>query len=305
MAVSSIENLIRMARDEPEKLTADLDLAIEEKLVANESIRLIAAASEKFASDWAKVCALRGVVEESLSHARKLYRDVLKKTEVAARHGRPRLYWLAKALFSGSRRQSLEYQIREAEIKIAALQGARAELAKILVECRPIPNDETQQLLSDREFSEHRTKRHAVDLQVAWEKYETCLKMNQELNDRAERQEIQRAVSDAVVCEVALTQGTPTLTSSLRKIDSPRMLLSKLPHVGFANRPRLMSALEQSEYAAEHAENDLEKVREGLRLANEAAVEGRASSLSVEWLEYCRSIVSRYENVAGRLTTPR
>ncbi len=304
MGAESIESLIRRAQENPEQLQSEAEALIAQYLEREGCVRLFTESSDRFAYDWETLVSLRKSVDESLNNARKTYREVLKKTESAGLQGQPKLYWLGKVLFAKLRKQSLQYQIRESEIKIAALKSARDELVDLLKKLQFDSLDENFKLIEDREAAEVLSKKHAVDLQVQWEKSESVTQQNTELAERAERFEIEQAVADALVSEMEAGEGRKLASIHLRKIDSPKMLTSRLPHVGFSNRPKLMTLVEKGEYSAVHAERDLEKVREGIKLAAEAAVQGQATSVTREWLQYCRTIVGRYEQLAESDATP-
>jgi hypothetical protein len=307
MGGESIENLIRRAKENPEELKSESDALAAEVAEKFPFIKLFTESSGRFAGEWNQYENLRKSVEESLSSAKKIYKETLKKTEASAQHGQPKLYWLAKALFARLRKQSLEFQIRESEIKIESLNRVKADLKQILSKMNSTSgsNCDFEQLASDTNFADSVSKRHAVDLQVEWERCENAFSKNEELVEKRELAEIEQSVAEALVSEVKSTAFLGSSSAAVRKIDSPRMMVSRLAHVGFSNRPRLMMLIERSEYAARHAEGDLDKVREGLKLAADAAVDGRATSLSREWIDYCRTIVARYEVLAEPDVTPR
>jgi len=304
MGAESVESLIRRAQENPEQLHSEAEALIAQYLEREDCVRLFTEASDRFEYDWETLVSLRKSVDESLNNARKTYRDVLKKTESAGLQGQPKLYWLGKVLFAKLRKQSLQYQIQESEIKIAALKSARDELVDLLKRVQSDTHAINLRLIEDRDAADVLSKKHAVDLQVQWEKSESASQQKIELAERADRFEIEQAVADAVVSEMQAGEVRKIAKSHLRKIDSPKMLTSRLPHVGFSNRPKLMTLLEKGEYSAAHAERDLDKVREGIKLAAEAAVQGQATSVTREWLQYCRTIVGRYEQLAESDATP-
>ncbi|NBX18477.1 MAG: hypothetical protein EBR09_14060 [Proteobacteria bacterium] len=307
MVGESIESIIGRAKESPDELKTACDSAAAESKLKFVCLDLFAGCAERFDGDWSSYDSLKKSVDESLLEARKLYKETLKKTEASALHGKPKLYWLAKYLFAKLRKQSLEYQIKEAEIKIESLVRMKTELTQILKKMTSGGSTYSvfDQLVSDSEFSEAVSKKHAVDLHVEWERFETAMQQNEELTEKGRRHEIEQSVADALVSGIKSSGPVCTLSRPVRKVDSPKMLLSRLAHVGFANRPRLKMLIERGEHSARHAEVDLDKVREGLRLAAEASVDGRATSMSREWIEYCRSIAARYEELAEPDVTPR
>lgn len=295
MASTAIENLIKKASEDPQSVTDDVERLFAEQTGRHPTLKLLNDSVQRFAGDWQSVCELRSRVDEGLLRARKLYREVLKKTESAALLGKPRLYWLAKFLFVDVRRKSLEYQLCEADCKIAALNDARARLQSIMNQFSLRSSPEKLELLNDRDLAEAKSRKHAVDLQVEWEKASHCSAQNRELKERVELAEIRKALVDASFNACGPERSADDGGQKPRAIDSPRQLTSALPHLGFSNRIRLMKLIEQSEHAALHAEQDLEKVRDGLSAAREAAVSGRTTRVTREWLDYCKTIVSRYE----------
>jgi hypothetical protein len=305
MGGESIENLIRRAKESPEELKSESDSLVAENAEKYSYLRLFTETAGRFSEDWTAYESLKNSVDESLLSARRSYKDALKKTEASALHGQPKLYWLAKFLFAKLRKQSLEYQIREAEIKIESLNRAKSELVQTFKKLNSSPNSEFGLLAANAELADSLSRKHSVDLQVEWERCETAMHQNAELAEKAHRAEIEQAVADALVSEMKTFGRHEPHPYTVRKIDSPKMMVSRSAHVGFSNRPRLMVLIERGEHAARHAENDLEKVREGLKLASDAAVDGRATSMSREWLDYCRTIVSRYEELAEPDVTPR
>lgn len=299
MDADSIEHMIRVAQAHPERMQARADALRSELLEKNPSIKFYTMVSERLNNDWRQFVELRFTIDHLLHGARKLYKDVLKKTESAGLQGHPRLYWLAKSLFSNLRKHSLQYQIKEVELKTTALKVARAELQSLVNRFHIDTNSDVKNLLENRSVAEGKSKKHAVDLQIAWEKVESCVAQNRELKEKIDRLDVQEAVREALVSERDHVSSDCQKKSKVRTIDSPCLLTSRSPYVGFSNRPKLMSIIEQSEYSAQQAEQDLEKVREGLRLAIASSIEGRATSVSFEWIEYCQVIVSRYEQLAG------
>ncbi|MEY3902815.1 MAG: hypothetical protein RL189_2121 [Pseudomonadota bacterium] len=295
MASTAIENIINKAKDDPQSVLDDVERLFVERTERHPTLKLLNDSAERFSREWQLVCEMRTQVDEGLLQARKIYREVLKKTESAALLGKPRLYWLAKFLFVDVRKKSLEYQLREADYKIAALNDARARLQLIMSQFNLKVSPENLELLNNRESAEARSKKHAVDLQVEWEKASHCSIQNRELRERVEIAEIRQALTEASLTTMLPGTSAEDCSRKLRAIDSPRQLTSALPHVGFSNRIKLMKLIEQSEHAALHAEQDLHKVRDGLACAREAAVDGRTTSVTREWLDYCKTIVSRYE----------
>ncbi|NBW80572.1 hypothetical protein EBR21_02350 [bacterium] len=304
MGAASIDNLIKTAQEEPQKIRGLVeDIALGE-LSEDPALRMFVQTLERFDLQWRTVTDLRATVDESIASARKHYRELLKKTEASALRGRPRLYWYAKHLFARLRKNSLEYQIQEAEHKIQSLRAAQQALAVLLEKTRTGLNQGMEELLANRELAEQRSRKHAGEIEQIRIEFSACERANRELTNAYQRMEIKQSVMEAVVREMGFVDGAVEQQSPPRTIDSPRMLTSTLPYVGFSNRPKLKTLIEKSEYAAEHAERDLEKVKDGLKLANEAAVDGRATSVSIDWLAYCKVIVSRYEELAAQHVTP-
>lgn len=295
MASTAIENIIKKANDDPQSVSDDVERMFAVQTERHPTLKLLNDSAQRFAQDWQSVCDLRSRVDEGLLRARKLYREVLKKAESAALLGKPRLYWLAKFLFVDVRKKSLEYQLHEADCKIAALNDARARLQLIVNQFSLKLSPENSELLNDRELAEAKSRKHAVDLQIEWEKASHCSAQNRELKERVEFAEIRRALTDASFSPSGPARSADDGGQKPRTIDSPRQLTSALPHIGFSNRIRLMKLIEQSEHAALHAEQDLQKVRDGLSSAREAAVSGRTTRVTREWLDYCKTIVARYE----------
>ncbi|MFZ9521368.1 MAG: hypothetical protein ACO3A4_12920 [Silvanigrellaceae bacterium] len=304
MGVVSIDSLIKMAQDEPQRVRKVIDELIEHELSSNSSLKMFFETSMRFEEQWRKVSELRLVVDESIIAARKNYRELLKKTEASAMRGSPRLYWFAKQLFSRIRKNSIEYQIAEAEHKLESLRTAQQVLMTLLEKTRTGMNNEVGELLLSRELAEQKSRKHSSEIELIRNEYNTSGTTNLELKNILQRMEIKQSVVEAVVRDLGCIDGPEGQHCQPKTIDSPRMLTSKLPYVGFSNRPKLKTLIEKSEYAAEHAERDLEKVREGLKFANEAAVNGRATSVSIDWLAYCKEIVTRYEEVAAQHVTP-
>lgn len=304
MAAASIDKLIQEAQEDPEKLRIEVDALTSDLLEKNSATQIFLDSMDRFSAEWTQVSELRKQVDATLLGAKKTYKETLKKTENSALKGKPRLYWLAKALFATLRRHSLNYQVAEIETKIAALNEARTQLTGLLKRYRVVLSLESAELLTNAEFAESKSRRHAVDLQVEWERLKSSISQREELKEKCEKASVQQAVSDAMITEMAVTTSGVDVNKNMRKIDSPRLLTSQLPYLGFSNRPRLKKLIEQSEYSAQHAEQDLEKVREGLRLAAESSVDGRATSVSLEWLEYCKMIVSRYDQQPISSVTP-
>jgi hypothetical protein len=295
MASTAIEDAIKKMKDDPQSVLDDVERLFAVQTQRHPALKLLNDSAERFAREWQMVCELRSRVDEGLLQARKLYREVLKKSESAALLGKPRLYWLAKHLFVDVRKKSLEYQLREADCKIAALNDARARLQMIISQFSIKLSPENLELLNNREWAEAKSKKHAVDLQVEWEKASHCSAQNRELKERAEIADIRQALTDASFTPSGPAASVEESKVMPRTIDSPLQLTSALPYVGFSNRIRLMKLIEQSEHAAMHAEQDLQKVRNGLSCAREAAVDGRTTRVTREWLDYCKTIVSRYE----------
>jgi predicted XRE-type DNA-binding protein len=304
MGAASIDNLIKTAQEEPQKIRNVIEDIIRRELSADPALQMFIQTLERFEEQWRAVTDLRSTVDESIISARKHYRELLKKTEASALRGKPRLYWYAKHLFARLRKNSLEYQIQEAEHKIQSLRAAQQALLGLLEKTRTGLNQGIDELLANRDIAEQKSRKHAFEIESIRNEFNSCERVNQELRNAFQRMEIKQSVMEAVVREMGFFEGAQEQLAQLRHIDSPRMLTSKLPYVGFSNRPKLKTLIEKSEYAAEHAERDLEKVKEGLKLANEAAVDGRATSVSIDWLAYCKVIVSRYEELAAQHVTP-
>lgn len=304
MCAASIENYIKACQENPQSIIAEAENLFAQKTASRSMLNVFYFLSERFAKSWLEVESLRKGVDEGLARSRKIYRDAMKRTESLALQGKPRLYWMAKLLFASLRKHSVEYQLREAEIKLDALKQARNSLLEVARSHRIHVSAESEQLLNSRESAELKSKKHAMDLSAEWNKLFTAMERNRKLKEQMEMMDIRQSISDAAVNGLMVSDLPKYSGSQVRTIDSPRLMTSKLPYVGFSNRPRLMTLVEQSEYSAHHAEQDLEKVREGLRCANEAAVGGRATRVSLEWIEYCRVIVSRYEQLAGSDVTP-
>jgi hypothetical protein len=304
MVMASLETLLKIAQEHPQDLQVEADALTAEMIENDDVIRMFSDCCERFENDWQQVSALRKSVDESLHNARQLYKAVLKKSESFALQGRPRLYWLAKSLFAQLRRHSLEYQIQEAEAKIHSLQVAKQQLQSLLNRMQTDITEPVSNLLEERENSEMVSRRHGTEMRSLWEQYSGCQSKNSELREKIQRFEIEKAVTEALVSEMSVNRRSNDATVPVRVIDSPKMLTSTLPFLGFSNRPKLKTNVEQAEYAAIYAEKDLEKVRDGVRLANEAAVHGRATSVSIDWINYCRLIVTRYEELLKPQVTP-
>jgi hypothetical protein len=295
--------LMVMVQDEPQRLRSESEKVRQKILAQTAALKTRVESAERLNLLWREYCDERKRTEECLALARTEYKEVLRKTESAALSGQPRLYWFAKSMFSKLRRHSLEYQVSEAKQKLAALHVAREKLVSLV---RRMNLDDGTALvhLFDFDSAERFSSEHAQFMSEVFERIQNLQSEQSTLQKKILELDITINNATALVAEAASAAGTRSHGKAPAIIDSEKMLTSRLPHVGFVNRPKLLALIDQCEYAAEHAERDLQKVRDGLKCASEAAPGGRLSRTSRDWLEYCRTIVCRYKEQLGEASTP-
>ena len=304
MSRSTLEMLMAMVQDEPQRLKSESEKLRQKILAQTEALRTRVEAAERLSLPWREYTEERKKTDEALSFARSEYKEVLKKTESAALSGQPRLYWLAKSMFAKLRRHSLEYQVIEAKVKLAALQDARDKLWLIvkrmnldeILPCEHIFEFETAEKLSVE---------HAKQMSDTFQRIRKHREEQETLTKKILEQEIKLTNAMALVVGPTAGSGTVFTAKPPVVIDSDKMLTSRLPHVGFVNRPKLLTLIDQCEYAADHAERDLQKVRDAVKYASDSAMGRRPTRTSREWLEYSRTIVCRYnEQLTETLPPP-
>jgi len=293
-----------LLKENPQQLRSESEKILAKHLRDGSIMALRMDSSSRFARRWLDYNELKRRVEEQLQKSRLHYREVLKKTESAALSGRPRLYWIAKALFAKLRFHSLEYQLAEAQLKQKIISQKRDELAALARRLDVSLKSQLPAEVDDAQMAEQVSREHSSELNAIWDGENKLLQTEQELSQRLLDLELKLANSQALVAESFSSHAHSSGVFAARIVDSPAMLTSALPYLGFANKAKLLSLVEQCEYAAEHAERDLEKVREGLCKANEAWVAGRPSRTTREWLDYCRVIVARYAAQLEASSTP-
>jgi hypothetical protein len=297
--------LMEMVQDEPQRLKSESE-KIKSKILANATaLKVRVEAAERLSLLWKEYCEERKQTEEQLAIARAQYKDVLKRTEAAALSGQPRLYWFAKSMFAKLRKHSLEYQVTEARSKLEALQDTLEKLTTLARKLGLEKNGKELVHVVDFDASERLSDEHSALMSEVWQRSESIDQENLSLQSKLIELDIKIANSSALVAEAPSSQPRENGIAQPRVVGSDKMLTSRLPHLGFVNKTKLISVTDQSEYAAEHAERDLQKVRDGLRMASDAMVAGRATRTSREWMEYCKTIVCRYNEQTSEVSTPR
>jgi len=292
-----------MVQDEPQRLRSESEKVRQRILAQTAALKTRVEAAERLSLLWREYCEDRRKTEEYLALARSEYKEVLKRTETAALSGQPRLYWFAKSMFAKLRRHSLEYQVSEAKLKLAALQAARDKLISV-VKRMNLDDGTALTHLHDFDIAEKLSAEHAHYMAEAFLRSEKLQVETVSVQKKLLELDIILNNATALVAEAAAATSSVREGRSPVVIDSEKMLTSRLPHVGFVNRPKLMALIDQCEYAAEHAEKDLQKVRDGLKCATEAAIGGRPTRTSRDWMDYCRTIVCRYKEQSVEPSTP-
>lgn len=293
-----------MALEDPQRLKSESERAKQKVLTESTALKTRIEAAERLSLLWKEYSAERKKTEEQLSQARAQYKEVLKRTEAAALSGQPRLYWFAKAMFAKLRRHSLEYQVAEAQHKHAALAGALEQLNLISRKLALSRNADGVSHLFDYDEAERKSAEHSTQMSTHWQSLQKVKDQTQTLQQKLSDIDVTLANSSALIAGPKTSSTVMPETHRPRVVDSEKMLTSRLPFVGFVNKTKLIALVEQGEYAAEHAERDLSKVRDGLKMASEAAVGGRATRMTRDWLEYCKAIVCRYDEQTERPSTP-
>ncbi|MEY2987122.1 MAG: hypothetical protein RJB13_643 [Pseudomonadota bacterium] len=295
---------MHMAQEEPSRLKSEMERAMLAVSARSQSLAAQVDAAAQMALSWKEYSMEREKVEEQLNLARYEYKTVLKRTEVAALSGQPRLYWFAKAMFAKLRKHSLEYQVFEAKVKLDALESSYQRLLSLQkslqLDVRQMGN-----ILTDEATAETRSTEHSQLMAEVWQQHQAESLELERWQRKAVELDVANANSGAAIAGVTNSKNRSCSQRSPVVVQSEKMLTSKLAHVGFINKTKLLGLVEQSEFAAEHAEKDLQKVREGLRTAADAAVDGKATRMSREWVDYCKSIVCRYFEHDSNASTPR
>jgi hypothetical protein len=292
-----------MVQDEPQRLKSESEKIRQKILTQTAALRTRVEAAERLAMPWREYADERKKTDETLALARTEYKEVLKKTESAALSGQPRLYWFAKSMFAKLRRHSLEYQVSEAKLKLAALQDARDRLVSL---ARRMNLDDRVSLSNVLEFesAEKLSVEHSNFMAESFQRIQGLQDEQAALLKKILELDIKLTNVASLVAELSAPAGSQGKVKPPVVIDSEKMLTSRLPHVGFVNRPKLLTLIDQCEYAADHAERDLQKVRDAIKSASEAAQGGRLTRTSREWLEYSRAIVCRYNEQPVEALTP-
>lgn len=296
---------MEMVQEEPQRLKSESE-KIKFKILANApALKVRVEAAERLSLLWRESFEERKQIEEQLARARAQYKDVLKRTEVAALSGQPRLYWFAKSMFAKLRKHSLEYQVTEARSKVEALEETLEKLSILGRKLGLGKNGKDLAHIVDFDASERLSDEHAALMSEAWQRGEGVDQENLSLQSKSIELDIKIANCSALVAEAPNSHPRQNGIAQPRVVESNRMLTSRLPHLGFVNKTKLISVTDQSEYAADHAERDLQKVRDGLRMAADAMAAGRETRTSREWMEYCKTIVYRYNEQSSEPSTPR
>lgn len=282
-----------MAQEEPLRLKSEVEKAKQVIHAESDSLSAKVDGAAQMSLSWRDFEIEREKVEEQFNHARYEYKTVLKRTESAALSGQPRLYWFAKSMFAQLRKHSLEYQVFEAKTKLEALEASYSRLLGLVKNLRLDVKTALSQVVDDA-VAKDRSHEHAQTMNEMWERHRSAVTDYENLQRKTTEVDIASANSSAVFAGMPNSRLAEYSKPTPAIVHSEKMLTSQLAHVGFINKSKLMGLIEQSEFAAEHAERDLQKIRDGLRTAAEAAVDGRATRMSREWVEYCKGIVCRY-----------
>ncbi|MEY4066232.1 MAG: hypothetical protein RIR26_2440 [Pseudomonadota bacterium] len=281
-------------REEPQLLKSECEKIKNKILAKNEMLKVWLEASGRMAPLWKDYVSERNNIESQLTEARQQYKEVLKRTENAALSGLPRLYWFSKSMFANLRKHSLQYQVNEARYKHEALEAARTRLVALAKTMGLDRSTTTETILSETHLDETQQKAYSDSMTELWRQGEKIETDSQEIRHKLAELEI-RITNAASLVVGASAVANDTGTGQPLVVENERMLTSRSPYVGFVNKTKLMSLIEQCESAAEHAERDLQKVREGLKMAAESSPAGRVTRATRDWLDYCKAIVTRYE----------
>ena len=295
MARMTLEMLLMTAIDEPPRLKSEADRLRMQILAQRAAVKTRIEAAERLSFNWKEYLEERRKADEQLTLARAQYKEVLKRTENAALSGQPRLYWFAKSMFAKLRRHSLEYQVSESQQKLSALELAFAKLNSLVGKLGVNPKNKELSHLFNFEDAERASSDHSKVMTELWVRVEQTDREMQKLQKKLANLDVTSANFAALVSGAKTVAGLFPYSRQARIVDSEIMLTSRLPFVGFVNKTKLTAQIEQGEYAAEHAERDLQKVREGIKMASEAAVGGRPTRMTRDWLDYCKTIVCRYD----------
>lgn len=293
-----------MAQEEPARLRAEVEKAILAVNAESQSLGAQVDAAAQLSLSWKEYSMEQQKFEEQLNLARQEYKTVLKRTEVAALSGQPRLYWYAKAMFAKLRKHSLEYQVFEAKAKLDALESAQRRLLSLLKSLQ-LDVKQANTLLTDESRADARSTEHSRQMADVWQRQRSALLDLESWQRKLMELDVAHANSGAVISGVNHAKQSEDSYRQPTIVQSEKMLTSNLAHVGFINKSKLLSLIEQSEFAADHAEKDLQKVRDGLRTAAEATIDGKPTRMSREWVDYCKGIVCRYFDHESVTSTPR
>lgn len=293
-----------MAQEEPSRLKSEIERAMLAMNAQSHSLAARVDAAAQMSLSWNEFSIEREKVDDLLALARHEYKTVLKRTEAAALSGQPRLYWFAKAMFAKLRKHSLEYQVFEAKVKLEALEASHQRLLSLLKSLQ-LDTRQKANLLIDEATAETRSVEHSQLMAEVWQLHRAESADLERWQRKTLELDVANANSSAAIAGVAQRKRPVAIQSSPVIVQTEKMLTSQLAHVGFINKSKLLGLVEQSEFAAEHAEKDLQKVREGLRTAAEAAVDGKPTRMSREWVDYCKGIVCRYFDQGTDTSTPR
>lgn len=294
---------MRLAQEEPTRLKSEADKARLNLCSQSDAMSARIEAAEQLSLSWKEYSIERQKAEEQLNLAKLEYKNVLKRTEAAALSGQPRLYWFAKAMFAKLRRHSLSYQVFEAQAKLDALEASHRRLQNLVKNLR-LETTSIHHLLSDDDAAQSRAAEHADQMADMWQREHVVVRELESWQLKTTELDIKSANAAAAFIGIVRRQESSETKNNPGVVHSEQMLTSRLAHIGFTNKTKLMTLVEEAEFAAEHAEKDLQKVRDGLTTAAQAAVDGKASRMSREWVDYCKGIVRRYFDYGTGSTTP-
>lgn len=281
-------------REEPQLLKSECEKIKNKILSKNEMLKVWLEASGRLGSLWNEYVSEKNKMEAQLTEARQQYKDVLKKTENGALSGLPRLYWFSKSMFANLRKHSIQYQVNEARFKHESLEAVRMRLVA-LAKTMGLDRSSTAEVIhSETLLDESQQKAYSDGMVEVWRQGEKICGESEQI--RGKLTELDVRITNASALVVGTSAPLPESGVPLPVVvENERMLTSRSPYVGFVNKTKLMSLIEQCESAAEHAERDLQKVREGLKMAAESSPAGRVTRATQDWLDYCRAIVCRYD----------
>ena len=295
---------MQMAQEEPSRLKSEIEKAMHAVNAQSRSLGAQVDAATQLSLSWREYSEEREKVEEQLNLARHEYKTVLKRTEAAALSGQPRLYWFAKAMFAKLRKHSLEYQVFEAKVKLEALESSHQRL-RSLFKSLQLNVKQAGTFLSDDATAEARSSEHSQLMAEVWLRHQAQAVDFERWQRKATELDVASANSGAVIAGVERPMHKNCIQRRPAIVQSEKMLTSQLAHLGFINKSKLLGLVEQSEFAADHAEKDLQKVSEGLRSAAESTIDGKPTRMSREWVDYCKGIVCRYFDHGTETSTPR